>query len=67
MGLLRLGISLAGAVGIVAAVISAAAIWLLLTDPVTVADMVTEGEVTPLVRELARVLYGALLGLLRYL
>ncbi|HEY7443728.1 MAG TPA: hypothetical protein VH701_14980 [Vicinamibacterales bacterium] len=67
MGLLRLGISLAGAVGIVAAILAGAAIWLLLTDPVTVADMVTEGEVTPLVRELARVLYGALLGLLKYL
>lgn len=67
MGLLRLGFSLAGAVVIVAAVLSGAAIWLLLTDPVTVADVVTEGEVTPLVRELARVLYGALLGLLQYL
>lgn len=67
MGLLRLGISLVGAVGLVAAILAGAAIWLLLTDPVTVADMVTEGEVTPLVRELARVLYGALLGLLKYL
>jgi hypothetical protein len=67
MGLLRLGISLAGAVGIVAAILAGAAIWLLLTDPVTVADMVTDGQVTPLVRELARVLYGALLGLLKYL
>jgi hypothetical protein len=67
MGLLRLGISLAGAVGIVAAILSGAAIWLVLTEPVTVADMVSEGEVTPLVRELTRVLYGALLGLLRYL
>ncbi|RPH64558.1 MAG: hypothetical protein EHM89_01395 [Acidobacteria bacterium] len=67
MGLLRLGISLAGAVGIVAAILAGAAIWLLLTDPVTVADMVTDGQVTPLVRELALVLYGALLGLLRYL
>jgi hypothetical protein len=67
MGLLRLGISLAGAVGILAAVLAGAAIWLVLTDPVTVADMVTGGEVTPLVQELARVLYGALLGLLKYL
>jgi hypothetical protein len=67
MGLLRLGFSLVGAVGIVAAIVAGAAIWLLLTDPVTVADVVNEGEVTPLVRELARVLYGALLGLLKYL
>jgi hypothetical protein len=67
MGLVRLGISLAGVVGIVAAIVAGAAIWLLLTDPVTVADVVNEDEVTPLVRELARVLYGALLGLLKYL
>jgi hypothetical protein len=67
MRLVRLGVSLAGAVGIVSAILAGAAIWLLLTDPVTVADAVTEGEVTPLVRELAVVLYSALLGLLRYL
>lgn len=67
MRLVRLGVSLAGAVGIVSAILAGAAIWLLLTDPVTVADAVTAGEVTPLVRELAVVLYSALLGLLRYL
>jgi hypothetical protein len=44
-----------------------ATIWLVLTDPVTVADAVTEGEVSPLVRELAQVILGALRGLLKYL
>jgi len=48
-------------------VFAAATVWLLLTDPVTVADAVSDGEVTPLVRELALVIYGALLSLLRFL
>jgi len=67
MRLVRLGISLVGAVGVVVAVFAAATVWLLLTDPVTVADAVSDGEVTPLVRELALVIYGALLSLLRFL
>ena len=67
MRLVRLGISLVCAVGVVVAVFAAATVWLLLTDPVTVADAVSDGEVTPLVRELALVIYGALLSLLRFL
>ena len=67
MRLVRLGISLVGAVGVVVAVFAAATVWLLLTDPVTVADAVSDGELTPLVRELALVIYGALLSLLRFL
>ena len=47
--------------------LAAATIWLLLTNPVTVATAVNEGEVSPLVRELARVLLDALAGLLKYL
>jgi hypothetical protein len=52
---------------VLAATLAGATIWLLLTDPVTVADAVNEGNVTPLVRELAGALYGALRGLLRWL
>lgn len=59
--------SLVGVVGLVAATLAAATIWLLLTDPVTVADAVTERDVTPVVRELAVILLQALRGLLRYL
>jgi len=44
-----------------------ALIWLLLSDPVTVADVVETGEVGPLVTELANVIYQALLNLLDYL
>ncbi len=67
MSLVRLSISLFGIVALIAATLAAATIWLLLTDPVTVADAVNEGNVTPLVRELAEALYGALRGLLKWL
>ena len=67
MRLIRLGLSLFGVIAILSAILAGATIWLLLTDPVTVADAVTEGQVTPVIRELALVLYGAILGLLKYL
>jgi hypothetical protein len=67
MGLARFGFSLFGAIALVSAIMAGATIWLVLTDPVTVADAVTEGEVSPLVRELAQVILGALRGLLKYL
>jgi hypothetical protein len=54
-------------IGIVAAVIAGATIWLLVTDPVTVANAVEDGEITPLARRLAEVLYNAIVGLLGYL
>ena len=49
------------------ALFAAATIWLSLTNPVTVADAVDTGEVSPLVEELATVLDGALAGMLKYL
>ena len=67
MGFVRWSVSLFGAIAIVSAILATATIWLVLTDPVTVADAVNEGEVSPLVRELAQVLYNAFEGLLRYL
>jgi hypothetical protein len=59
--------SVAGLVAILAAVIAAATIWLVLTDPVTVATSVESGEISPLARQLAQVLYNAIAGLLAYL
>ena len=67
MGFARLSVSLFGAVALLSAILAAATIWLMLTDPVTVADAVNEGTVSPFVRELAQVLFGALRGLLKYL
>jgi hypothetical protein len=54
-------------IGAVAAIIAAATIWLLVTDPVTVANAVEEGEISPLARRLAEVIYNAISGLLAYL
>jgi hypothetical protein len=67
MGLQRLSVSLFTAVAAVSIVLAGATIWLFLTNPVTVANAVNSGEVTPLVRSLAQVLYQALAGILRYL
>ena len=63
----RLGVSLFGLIAIVSVVLAAATVWLLLTNPVAVATAVNDGEISPLVRELARVLLDALAGLLKYL
>ena len=59
--------SLVGIVGLFAAVIAGATVWLLLTDPVTVAESMDSGEVTPLVQSLAGSIYDAIVRLLRYL
>jgi hypothetical protein len=59
--------SVAVLIGVIAAVVAGATIWLLLTDPVTVATAVETGEVSPLVRQLADVIYNTLVGLLAYL
>jgi hypothetical protein len=67
MRLQRVGVSIFGAVAIVSVVLAVAAVWLFLTNPVTVATAVNDGDVTPFVRDLARVLFEALQGLLRYL
>ena len=67
MRLERLGVSLFGLIAIASVVLAAATIWLFLTEPVTVATAVNEGAISPLVRELARVLLEALSGLLKYL
>jgi hypothetical protein len=63
----RFSVSLFAAVAAVSAVLAAGTVWLILTSPVTVANAINEGEVTPFVRELANVLMNVLSGLLRYL
>jgi len=60
-------VSLFGALAAVCAILAAATIWLVLTNPVTVATAVNEGEITPFVRDLAQILFDALRGLLKYL
>lgn len=63
----RLSVSLSAGIAGVAAIFAAALIWLLLSDPVTVADAVETGEIAPLFTLLASVIYQAFLNLLDYL
>jgi hypothetical protein len=67
MGLVRAGLSLAGVIAAVGATLAVATLWLLLTDPVTVADAVATGDVSPLVSALADVFATAMRGILSYL
>jgi hypothetical protein len=67
MSLTRLSLSFVGVVGVLAATIAAALIWLLVTDPVSVAETVSTGDVSPIVRALGNVLYDALKDILGYL
>ena len=67
MSVARLSLSLVGVVGVVAVALAGATIWLLVTQPVTVADAVAQGDVSPLVKALGAALYDALQGLFTYL
>ncbi len=67
MGLARMSLSLFGVIAVISAILATATIWLVLTDPVTVANSVNQGDVSPLVRQLASAVYEALKGLLKYL
>jgi hypothetical protein len=63
----RVGVSLFTLIALVSIVLAAATIWLFVTNPVTVANAVNEGEISPFVRSIAQVLLSALGGLLKYL
>ncbi len=67
MSFARLSLSLAAVIGVIATALAGATIWLLITQPVTVADAVSTGEVSPLMRALAGALYDALEGIVKYL
>jgi hypothetical protein len=60
-------VSLFGAVAVISIVLAVATVWLFLTDPVTVATSVNQGEISPLVQDLAQVILDALRGLFKYL
>lgn len=66
----RFSLSLVGVVGVFVAVLSAAALWLAISDPVSTAtavDAATQGDVSPMIKALSGVLYDALRGILKYL
>lgn len=67
MSMRRVGLSVVGAAALVGLVLAIATAWLFLTSPVTVANAVSEGDITPFVRDLAAVLLSVLEGLLRFL
>jgi hypothetical protein len=67
MRLQRVGASVVGAIVLMSVVLAGATVWLFLTKPVTVANAVSEGDITPFVRDLAAVVLDALQALLRYL
>ena len=70
MSVVRFSVSLVAIIGLMAATIAGATIWLLLTDPVRTADaagQLASGNVSPFVKALGVVLYGALQGLFKYL
>jgi hypothetical protein len=63
----RISVSLFSLLAVVSIALAGATIWLFLTNPVTVANAINEGDVSPLVRNLAEVIFQALSGLLKYL
>lgn len=70
MSFARWSVSLVAIIGLVAATMAAATVWLLMTSPVTVADAVSkmgEGDVGPAMEALGAVIVGALKGLFKYL
>ena len=71
MSVARWSVSLVAVVGIVAATLAAATIWLLLTDPVggaeAVSEAMTTGDLTPFDKAIGTVIFEALRDLFRYL
>jgi len=70
MSLARWSVSVIALIGVTAAGLAGATIWLLLTDPVQGADVVsaaTAGDVGPFVQALGAVILEALRGLFGYL
>ena len=71
MTVARWSVSLVAAIGVLAATLAAATIWLLITDPVQGADAVATAmstrEVLPFLQVIGGVLYGALRELFGYL
>jgi membrane protein YqaA with SNARE-associated domain len=63
----RWSVSLVALFGLSAATIAGATIWLVFTDPVTVANAVSTGDVGPVVQALGAVIANALRGLFKYL
>ena len=67
MNAARWSVSLVAIIGAFAATVAGAIVWLLFTDPVTVANSVSSGDVGPVVQAIGTVIVNALRGLFKYL
>jgi hypothetical protein len=67
MNVARWSMSLVAVIGVLAAAIAGATIWLLVSDPTTVANAVSAGDVAPFMQAIGDVLLNALRGLFKYL
>ena len=63
----RMSVSLTGAAAVLSTLVAGSTIWLLLTEPATVAGAIQDGSITPLVRSVAQVLLDVVRSLLTYL
>jgi len=60
-------LALTGVLGTMTSLTAAISIWLLLTQPLTVADAVSARQLAPIARAMASVIVDALATLVRYL
>jgi hypothetical protein len=67
MNVARWSMSLVAVIGVLAAAIAGATIWLLVSDPTTVANAVSTGDVAPFMQAIGAALLSALRGLFSYL
>jgi hypothetical protein len=63
----ELVLTMAGLVGMATSGVAAMTIWLLLTQPLTVANAVNARDLTPLAQAIAGALLAALTAVVRYL
>ena len=67
MSLERVAPTMLGMIGLTVTLVAATTIWLFLMSPVTVATAMGGGSVSPIVRQIADVLFHTLTALLSYL
>jgi hypothetical protein len=67
MNVARWSVSLVAVIGLGAAAVAGAVIWLAFTNPVTIANAVSTGDLSPVVAAIGTVLLNALRGLFKYL
>jgi hypothetical protein len=67
MSFAQRSLSLAGIIGVLTAIFAGGLIYLLVTQPVSTAENIANGEISPLLSAVGGVLYNALRVILKYL